>query len=209
MFKEGARGLRSDCSASTMNTWDLACIVRFQAFPFIEDSLKRRPIRYILEMDVQHAGFQAMIKPSLETNQFVRFTKQLAHVRHKRWIHVPVHIEQDMPLIEELFWEEHDEALAKRILQVLLTFPTHRHPTIWRSGTNLLLRATQTCELRHTSEHPVRQGERDTVNVKQSQSWLSRQTMLSGDNVATHMSGATQAADKEAALAFLEVFSGV
>jgi hypothetical protein len=52
------------------------------------------------------------------------------------------------------------------------------------------LDADQTCELRHNSEHPVRQGERATVNVKQSQGWLSRQTMLSGDKVATRMSDA-------------------
>ncbi len=44
----------------------------------------------------------------------------------------------------------------------------------------------QTCELQHTSEHPVRLGERDTVNVKQSQGWLSSQTMLSGDNVRSN-----------------------
>jgi hypothetical protein len=48
----------------------------------------------------------------------------------------------------------------------------------------------QTCELRHTSEHPVRQGERDTMNVKQSQGWMRNQTMQSDDYVAaTRMSG--------------------
>ncbi len=46
----------------------------------------------------------------------------------------------------------------------------------------------QTCELQNISEHPVPQGERDTVNVKQSQGWQTRQTMHSGDIVATRMS---------------------
>ncbi len=50
----------------------------------------------------------------------------------------------------------------------------------------------QTCELQNTSEHPLRLGERDTVNMKQSQVWQSCQTMLrSGDYVATRMSGHT------------------
>lgn len=127
-----------------MNARDLACIVRFQAFPFIEDALKHRPIRYILEMDVGHEGFQNAIKPLLELNQFVRFCKLLSHVRHKKWIHMPMPADKDMELVETLFWAEADETLAKRIVHALLTFPTHLHPPIWRSGTNLLISATAT-----------------------------------------------------------------
>lgn len=124
-----------------MNVWDLACQVRFQAFPFIEDALKHRPIRYILEMDVGHEGFQKVIKPLLELNQFAKFCKFLSNVRHKKWIHVPLHAEQDAELVEAIFWLEPDESMAKRVLQVLLTFPTHLHPVVWRSGMNLLLQA--------------------------------------------------------------------
>lgn len=124
-----------------MNAWDLAHIVRFQAFPFVEDALKRRPIRYILEMDVGHEGFQKQIKPALQFNHFTRFCKFLSHVRYKKWIYVPLPPDKDLELIETLYWEETDESLAKRILQVLFTFPTHLHPVVWCSGTNLLLRA--------------------------------------------------------------------
>jgi hypothetical protein len=124
-----------------MNPWDLACLVRFQAFPFTEDVLKRRPIRYILEMDVGNPEFQKTIKPCLELNQFTRFCKLLSHIRHNKWVHMPLHVEQDAELVEVLFWNETDEALAKRILATLLRFPTHLHPTVWQSGMNLLLGA--------------------------------------------------------------------
>ena len=43
----------------------------------------------------------------------------------------------------------------------------------------------QTCELRHTPEYPVRKGERDTMNVKQSQGRLRVQTLHRCDYVAT------------------------
>ena len=124
-----------------MNPWDLACIVRFQAFPFIEDSLKRRPVRYILEMDVGNPKFQQLIVPFLRLNQFTRFQKLLSRIRHNKWIHAPLAAEFDIEMVDTLFWEESNEALAKRILAALLRFPTHLHPSVWRSGTNLLLRA--------------------------------------------------------------------
>jgi hypothetical protein len=123
-----------------MNTWDLACIVRFQAFPFIEDSLKRRPIRQILEIDVGNEKFQELLKPCIEMNQFARLCNLLSQLRHKRYIRVPFPPQFDIELVETLFWEESEESLAKRILTTLLRFPTHLHPLVWQSGTNLLLR---------------------------------------------------------------------
>jgi ribonuclease HII len=61
-----------------------------------------------------------------------------------------------------------------------LTIPVDRilvdgdHWKPWRNKDND--GRDQTCELRHTSEHPVRLGERDTVNIKQSQGWQNGQT---------------------------------
>ena len=124
-----------------MNPWDLACIVRFQAFPFIEDALKHRPVRQVLEMDVGHPKFQELIKPCLELNQFTRLCKLLSKIRHNRWIHPPFPADLDFEIVEALFWEESDETLAKRILATLLRFPTHLHASVWLSGVNLLLRA--------------------------------------------------------------------
>lgn len=124
-----------------MNTWDLACIVRFHTFPFVEDSLKHRPIRQIFEMDVENSTFQETIKPFLEMNQFAKFCKVLSQIRHKRYIHIPLPAELDIEIVEELFWEESNEALAKRILATLLRFPTHLHPSVWNCGTNLLSRS--------------------------------------------------------------------
>ncbi len=121
---------------------EFACTIRFQAFPFIEDHLKRKPIRQILEMDVGNAKFQELIKPLLETNQFVRFCKTVSHIHHKRWIHVPLPAEVDLELALTLFWEEPNEVLAGRILRTLLRFPTRTHPSIWTSGLNLLLRSS-------------------------------------------------------------------
>lgn len=127
-----------------MNAWDLACIVRFQAFPFIEDHLKKRPIRQLLELDVGNTKFQEQIKPLLESNQFTQLCKTIALLHHRRWIYVPLPRNTDLETIETLFWEESDEILAKRILETLLHFPTHRRPILWTSGTNMLLRTKTT-----------------------------------------------------------------
>ncbi len=121
---------------------ELACLVRFQMFPFIEDHLKQRPLRQILEMDVGNAKFQELIKPLVETNQFVRFCKSVNHIHRKRWILVPLPAEVDVDLVLALFWEESNEVLAGRILRTLLRFPTRTHPSLWTSGVNLLLRAS-------------------------------------------------------------------
>ncbi len=121
---------------------ELACLVRFQMFPFTEDHLKRKPIRQILEMDVGNAKFQELVKPLVETNQFVRFCKTVSHIHHKRWIRVPLPAEVDVDLVMALFWEEPNQVLACRILNTLLRFPTRTHPSLWTSGINLLLRAS-------------------------------------------------------------------
>jgi hypothetical protein len=44
----------------------------------------------------------------------------------------------------------------------------------------------QPCKLRNSPQYPVRQGEWDTVNVKQLQGCYSSQTMQSGDYVLSN-----------------------
>jgi hypothetical protein len=118
-----------------------ACLVRFQAFPFIPDDLKRRPIRYLFEMDVQHPAFQKIIVPFFTNNQFTAFCRFLTMVKKRNWMRFP-RCDRDYDVIEALFWEETTEPLAKRILATLLTFPHHTHDLIWKSAMNLLLQAT-------------------------------------------------------------------
>ena len=115
------------------NAWELACIVRFHAFPFIHDVEKRRPIRMLFDADVGNTQFKTLIKPCLEFNQFVKFCRILSRI-HVKNSHNP----RDTELIETLFWEESDPTLASHILRILLCFPTNQ-PHVWRSGTNLLL----------------------------------------------------------------------
>ncbi len=114
--------------------WELACIVRFHAFPFIEDALKRRPIRMLFDMNVGDPKFKTLVKPCLEFNQFTKFCQILSHRKTKG-------PPRDVELIETLFWNEPNPTGACHILQILLRFPTNAHPAIWCTGTNLLSHA--------------------------------------------------------------------
>lgn len=116
----------------------LVCFVRFEAFPFIENELKRKPIRQLLELDTNHPEFQKLIKPCLEFNQFVRFCKIVSHVRHSKKIRLATTV--DLELLETLFWNETDPTRAGRIV-ALARFPTTCHRAVWVSGTNMLLSA--------------------------------------------------------------------
>jgi hypothetical protein len=66
------------------------------------------------------------------------------------------------------------------------TRSSQRNP--WRQAAVTGTPPMQTCELQHTSEYPVRQGEPDTVNAMQSQDWMRDQTLRGGNYVATHKS---------------------
>jgi hypothetical protein len=116
----------------------LICFVRFEAFPFIADELKHRPIRQLLELDTNHTALQNLIKPCLELNQFSRFCKILSNIRHKKWISKPATV--DLELLEALFWNETDRGRAERIV-ALARFPTRDHEAVWTGGTNMLLSA--------------------------------------------------------------------
>lgn len=123
-----------------MSIWEFITFVRFEAFPFIEDSLKHHPIRLLLEMDVQHSGFPMAIHPLIETNQFTRFCKILSHMRHRRILYEPQH-GLDLEVLEQLFWEESHPPLARRILATFIRFPHMTRPSESTIGTNLMLRS--------------------------------------------------------------------
>ena len=118
---------------------DYICLVRFQAFPFIPDELKRRPIRYLFEMDVEHPAFQRVVTPLIMNNQFTRFCRFLSAAKHHNWMRLPREA-KDVELLEALFWDESQETLANRILRTLHL--PQINPIIWKSVMNLLLRAT-------------------------------------------------------------------
>jgi hypothetical protein len=124
-----------------MNVADYACLIRFQAFPFIANEDKRRPIRYLFEMDVQHPAFQRVVTPLIMNNQFTQFCRFLSAAKHHNWMRYPRDA-RDLEIAEALFWDEPIEPLANRILKTLLHFPHHSAPLIWRSSLNLLLRAS-------------------------------------------------------------------
>ncbi len=121
----------------------ILCLVRFQAFPFIPEDLKRRPLRYLFEMDVQHPIFQRIAPPLVTNNQFTAFCRFLGKARHARHAGLRHPSDgRDYELIETLFWEEADAALAARLVRALLRFPHRSSPLLWNSAINLLLRAT-------------------------------------------------------------------
>lgn len=119
---------------------------RFEAFPFLPESEKRRPIRQLMEIDVEHPHFQHILRPFLMRNQFVGFCKMLNRIFYEKHLFCPLDIQADKELIEELFWEESSPPLAQKLLAVLLRFPLRRYEIPWRIGTNLLLRSRTTEE---------------------------------------------------------------
>ena len=129
-----------------MRLWELITFLRFEAFPFIPDAEKRRPIRQLLEMDVQHPVFQTTIKPLVNMNQWVGFCKALRDLRKHKWIGTP-RFQFDTELFEALFWSQSSPFLACKMAEVLLQFPTLSFPKEWEIGTNLLLRSTSTNEV--------------------------------------------------------------
>lgn len=124
-----------------MHTSEFLAFFRFEAFPFIPDAEKRRPIRQLLEMDVHHPVFQTVLKPYVDQNRFVDFCKGLRELRKRKWLLTPI-LMLDKELFETLFWNESDPLLASRIAAAFLQFPTLSFPKEWAIGTNLLLRST-------------------------------------------------------------------
>jgi hypothetical protein len=121
-----------------MDTAAYVSLVRFQAFPFVPEEAKRRPIRYLFEMDVQHPAFQRVVTPMIINNKFAEFCRFLGLARRRRWMHIPRET-RDYELVEALYWAQAEEALATRLLRTLLQFQHITFPIIWRAGTNLLL----------------------------------------------------------------------
>ena len=126
-----------------MYTWEFLTYFRFEAFPFVPEEEKRRPIRQLLEMDVHHPVFQTTLKPYVDQNRFADFCKGLRELRKRKWMLMPF-VMLDKELFETLFWNESDPRLACRIAAVFLQFPTISFPKEWTMGTNLLLRSS--CE---------------------------------------------------------------
>lgn len=72
-------------------------------------------------------------------NQFTNFCRFLSAAKYRKWMQTPRNI--DVELIETLFWDESQEALANRILRTLLDFQHQFNPLIWKATMNLLLGA--------------------------------------------------------------------
>lgn len=119
----------------------LACQVRFQAFPFVPDEQKRSTIRKLFEMDVGHPAFQKAIEPLLQWNQFVRFAKTI-HMFHKsKEFRKLLHPSLDLELVESFFWEETDETMACFLLIGFLGVSPKVHISMWTAAANLWLSA--------------------------------------------------------------------
>jgi hypothetical protein len=129
-----------------MNVAEFIACMRFNAFPFIPECEKRRPIRILMQTDVQHPSFQYIMYPLVKYNQFAKFCKALYCIHRKKSLHRPLDTRVDIELIETLFWEETTPQTAKKILQILLQFPHTRYESVWSLSTNLLLSSSTTEE---------------------------------------------------------------
>jgi hypothetical protein len=124
-----------------MQVAHLACIVRFKVFPFVPDEQKRPTIRRLFEMDVGHSAFQKALEPLLQTEQFVRFAKTVGLFYKSKEFHKPLHPSLDLEIVEQLFWEEEDETIAKALLTGLLGVSWNVHISMWTAAVNLWLSA--------------------------------------------------------------------
>lgn len=119
----------------------MACIVRFQVFPFVPDEEKRPTIRRLFEMDVGHSAFQKAIEPLLQWGQFVRFAKTIALFYKSKEFYIPLHPAMDIEIVEQMFWEETDEQIARALLTGFLGVSWRVHTSMLTAAVNLWLAA--------------------------------------------------------------------
>jgi hypothetical protein len=125
-----------------MEVWDAIHYIRFEGFLHVPEDEKQRLCRSLLDVNFCDPRIPPILLQIFQSHQQIALQRFLSHLRHTKQSQrrFPG---KDLELLLELYWDEGDPEISKRLLKALVEI-THRPDThtIWRIAVNMLLNRT-------------------------------------------------------------------